>query len=100
MPLAEPYDVDHPFLPADTFKDDVILVTGGGTGLGKAMAQMFARQYGKTYMLALDTDGRAAIDYGVSGVPETFVINREGVIIHKEAGPVTTAMLEELAAKL
>ena len=63
-------------------------------------ARRFAAQYGKTYILGLDDDGAAAINYGVTGVPETFVINAEGMIIHKEAGPVTEAKLQEFAAML
>lgn len=77
-----------------------VLVVGIAIQDTTEAAEAFAKHYGKTYMLALDVDGRAAIDYGVTGVPETFVINREGVIVHKEAGPVTTEMLQELAKKL
>lgn len=57
----------------------------------------FARQFGKTYVLGLDEDGKAAIDYGVTGVPETFVINREGKVVYKEAGPMTAEKLSEVA---
>lgn len=60
----------------------------------------FARQYGKSYILGLDEDGKAAIDYGVTGVPETFVVNREGKVIYKEAGPMTAEKLSEIAEKL
>ena len=63
-------------------------------------AQKFALQYGKTYILGLDEDGVAAIDYGVSGVPETFIIDRAGIIVHKEVGPITAPKLEELIATL
>lgn len=62
-------------------------------------AHKFAQQYGKTYILGLDVDGRAALDYGVTGVPETFLIDRDGKIVHKESGPVTTAKLEEWSKK-
>lgn len=42
-----------------------------------------------------DLDGRVAIDWGVYGVPETFVIDREGRIAYKRIGPVTPELLEK-----
>ncbi|MBI2316864.1 MAG: DsbE family thiol:disulfide interchange protein, partial [Betaproteobacteria bacterium] len=42
-----------------------------------------------------DTEGRVGIDYGVYGVPETYVIDKAGVIRYKQIGPVTTAILSE-----
>ena len=49
-------------------------------------------------MLGLDAeDGKAAIDYGVTGVPETFFIDKNGIVIHKEAGPVSTELLAKYA---
>lgn len=39
-----------------------------------------------------DIDGRVAIDWGVYGVPETFVIDREGTIRYKQIGPITPAV--------
>lgn len=60
MALREPFPADHPFMPADTFKDDVIVVTGGGTGLGKSFAQMFARMGGRVAIVSRSTDHRAA----------------------------------------
>lgn len=65
-----------------------------------ADALAFARQYGKTYILGLDDDGSAAINYGVTGVPETFVISPEGKILYKEAGPVSAQKLKTFAAML
>lgn len=41
-----------------------------------------------------DIDGRVAIDWGVYGVPETFVIDREGRVAYKHIGPVTRELLE------
>ncbi|EIG62830.1 DsbE family thiol:disulfide interchange protein [Bradyrhizobium sp. WSM1253] len=41
-----------------------------------------------------DLNGRAAIDWGVYGVPETFVISRQGRIAYKQIGPLTQAVLE------
>ena len=42
-----------------------------------------------------DRDGRVAIDWGVYGVPETFVVSAEGRIVHKHIGPVTEKDLTE-----
>jgi len=51
---------------------------------------------GNPYTLSLsDLDGRVGIDYGIYGVPETFVIDRNGVIRYKQIGPVTVEALRE-----
>ena len=47
-------------------------------------------QHGNPYSLSvLDLDGRVGIDYGVYGVPETYVIDKAGVIRFKQTGPIT-----------
>ncbi|MFW7378847.1 MAG: TlpA family protein disulfide reductase [Oligoflexus sp.] len=79
------------------YKDSGVIVAGIAIQDTEPAAREFARQYGKTYILGMDVDGRAAIDYGVTGVPETFVINRQGEIVYKEAGPVTAEKLAEFA---
>jgi cytochrome c biogenesis protein CcmG/thiol:disulfide interchange protein DsbE len=49
---------------------------------------------GDPYMrTGADLDGRVAIDWGVYGVPETFVIDREGRIAYKHIGPVNADVL-------
>lgn len=45
--------------------------------------------------IGADTDGRAAIDWGVYGVPETFLIDRQGRIRFKQAGPLTPEIVEK-----
>ncbi len=56
------------------------------------------RQFGNPYMLsAYDADGRVGIDYGVYGVPETYLIDKAGVIRYKHIGPITE---EALAKKI
>lgn len=47
-----------------------------------------------------DRDGRVAIDWGVYGVPETFVIDRQGRIAFKKVGPVTPEVYREKIAPL
>lgn len=54
------------------------------------------RQFGNPYDASLfDDKGRVGIDFGVYGVPETFVIDRQGVIRYKQIGPVTPAVLKD-----
>ena len=43
----------------------------------------------------MDLDGRVAIDYGVYGAPETYLIDKAGVIRLKHIGPITPDVLEK-----
>ena len=59
-------------------------------------AKQWLQQHGNPYKLSVvDFDGRVGIDYGVYGVPETFVIDKQGIIRHKVIGPVTSKSLVE-----
>lgn len=54
------------------------------------------KQLGDPYFLtAYDRDGRVGIDYGVYGVPESYVVDKEGIIRYKQIGPVTPEALKE-----
>lgn len=56
---------------------------------------------GDPYLVsAADTDGRVGIDFGVYGVPETFLIDKQGVIRHKHIGPVTEEALRTIILPL
>ena len=57
-------------------------------------ANTWLAQHGNPYKLTvMDLDGRVGIDYGVYGVPETYVIDKAGVIRMKHTGPVTPEIL-------
>ncbi len=52
--------------------------------------------FGNPYDASLfDNDGKVGIDFGVYGVPETFIIDKQGVIRFKHVGPVTPAVLKD-----
>ena len=54
------------------------------------------KQFGNPYDFSVfDPDGRVGIDYGVYGVPETYIIDKAGVIRHKHIGPITAEALEK-----
>lgn len=53
-------------------------------------ARRFLGRYGNPFdMVGADTNGRAAIEWGVYGVPETFIVGRDGRIAYKLVGPIT-----------
>ncbi len=53
-------------------------------------------QLGNPYTTSIsDIEGRVGIDYGVYGVPETYVIDKKGVIRYKQIGPVTPSALKD-----
>jgi cytochrome c biogenesis protein CcmG/thiol:disulfide interchange protein DsbE len=53
-------------------------------------ARRFLGRYGNPYgIVGVDANGRASIEWGVYGVPETFIVGREGTIVYKMVGPVT-----------
>jgi cytochrome c biogenesis protein CcmG/thiol:disulfide interchange protein DsbE len=54
------------------------------------LARQWLLELGNPYeAIAVDKEGRAAIDYGVYGAPESFLVNPQGVIVHKVVGIVT-----------
>ncbi|MDR3322580.1 MAG: DsbE family thiol:disulfide interchange protein [Zoogloeaceae bacterium] len=66
------------------------------TALTRQRAAGWLTAHGNPYTLSvLDVDGRVGIDYGVYGVPETFVIDKAGIIRFKQIGPLTEEVLQE-----
>jgi cytochrome c biogenesis protein CcmG/thiol:disulfide interchange protein DsbE len=58
-------------------------------------ARRFLGRYGNPFtMVGQDVDGRAAIEWGVYGMPETFVVDGKGTIVYKHVGPITPETLE------
>lgn len=59
-------------------------------------ARRFLGRYGNPYArVGADRTGRTAIDWGVYGVPETFIVNGRGEIIHKHVGPLTDPVVRD-----
>ncbi len=58
-------------------------------------ARRFLGRHGNPFAsIGVDGNGRAAIEWGVYGVPETFIVGREGRIVYKLVGPVTPANID------
>ena len=58
-----------------------------------AGSRWIAQMGGQSYPSVTDNDSRTAIDYGLYGVPETFIIDPQGRIAYKHLGPISAATL-------
>ena len=86
---------EHPLL-VELSKKGVLPILGLNYKDKGDDAQRWLKQFGDPYQLSVvDADGRIGIDYGVYGVPETYLIDAEGVIRYKQIGPITQAILEK-----
>jgi cytochrome c biogenesis protein CcmG, thiol:disulfide interchange protein DsbE len=71
-------------------KDKRLQVVGINYKDAPENARRFLGRYGNPFgIVGVDGNGRASIEWGVYGVPETFVVGREGTIVYKLVGPVT-----------
>jgi cytochrome c biogenesis protein CcmG/thiol:disulfide interchange protein DsbE len=85
----------HPVL-LDFSKRNVVPIYGLNYKDKRDAALAWLTQHGNPYAVSLsDPEGRVGIDYGVYGVPETYVIDKAGVIRYKRIGPVTQEVLAE-----
>jgi cytochrome c biogenesis protein CcmG, thiol:disulfide interchange protein DsbE len=64
-------------------------------------ARRFLGSKGNPYAaVGIDPNGRASIEWGVYGVPETFIVKGDGTILHKLVGPLTEANLAAFKAEI
>ena len=86
--------VEHPHL-LDLATSGAIPVYGLDYKDTRDAGMEWLRRYGNPYVAsAYDADGRAGIDWGVYGVPETFLIDSAGVIRYKHIGPLTPEVIK------
>jgi cytochrome c biogenesis protein CcmG, thiol:disulfide interchange protein DsbE len=84
-------------LLTDLAKDPRLQVVGINYKDAADNARRFLGRYGNPFAaVGVDGNGRASIEWGVYGVPETFVVGRDGTIRYKLVGPVTPANLDSL----
>ena len=86
---------EHPFL-LQYAKSGVVPIYGLNYKDDRAAALQLLANDGDPYVLnAFDSDGRVAIDYGVYGAPESYLIDRDGIIRFKYIGPITPDVWEK-----
>jgi cytochrome c biogenesis protein CcmG/thiol:disulfide interchange protein DsbE len=86
---------EHPLL-VDLAREGIAPIVGLNYKDGREDGLRWLREWGDPYFVsAFDADGRVGIDYGVYGVPETFVIDKSGTIRHKHIGPLTPEAIRD-----
>jgi cytochrome c biogenesis protein CcmG/thiol:disulfide interchange protein DsbE len=98
---CQPCHVEHEFLLS--LANDPALKVAGVALVGVAQKdspeniRRFLGAAGDPYAkVGLDSEGRAGIDWGVYGVPETFIVRGDGVIAYKVIGPISAETLESV----
>lgn len=85
---------EHPLL-LELAKRKLVTIVGLNYKDEAQAAGHWLQQLGNPYDVSImDSDGRIGIDYGVYGVPETFVVDKRGVIRYKHTGPVEPGDIE------
>jgi cytochrome c biogenesis protein CcmG/thiol:disulfide interchange protein DsbE len=88
---------EHPLL-VELAKTNIVPLVGLNWKDDSAAALKWLGELGDPYTVSVvDPDGKVAIDYGVYGAPETYVIDRDGVIRYKHIGPISP---EDLTGKI
>jgi cytochrome c biogenesis protein CcmG/thiol:disulfide interchange protein DsbE len=86
---------EHPLLMR-LAKDEGLTLYGIAYKDDPEKSRAFLAELGDPFgRIGVDRDGRAGIDFGVSGVPETFLIDRQGIIRYRQWGPLDRRILEE-----
>ncbi|HEY6045288.1 MAG TPA: DsbE family thiol:disulfide interchange protein [Pyrinomonadaceae bacterium] len=86
---------EHPML-VEYARTGLIPIYGVDYKDDRAAAMRWLAEFGNPYAgVAFDAEGRTSIDYGVYGAPETFLIDKNGVIRFKQIGPVTQDVWEK-----
>jgi cytochrome c biogenesis protein CcmG, thiol:disulfide interchange protein DsbE len=91
---------EHPFL-VKLANDKRVTLAGISYKDARDNALSFLARYGNPFAaVGADTGGRAAIEWGVYGVPETFIVGRDGRIAYKHIGPIDARGFEIFRAEL
>jgi cytochrome c biogenesis protein CcmG, thiol:disulfide interchange protein DsbE len=90
-----PCRAEHPLL--ERLSEEGVQINGINYKDDPANAKRFLAQLGNPYAaLMADADGRTGLEWGLYGVPETFVIASDGTVVKRFAGPITEGILESI----
>ncbi len=91
---------EHPVLN-ELARQKAVVIVGLNYKDAPEDAKTWLNTLGNPYNVSImDQEGRIGIDYGVYGVPETFVIDKKGIIRHKLTGPVNPGFVQQILLPL
>jgi len=92
--------IEHPLL-VEMSKQNIVPIVGLNYKDKDDLGRAWLAERGDPYTASVvDADGRVGIDWGVYGVPETFVIDKNGIIRYKQIGPVSAEALQKTIVPL
>ena len=97
-----PCRVEAPVLQraAERLDSAGLVVIGIDVWDDETQARAFLDEFGVTYPNVEDTTRSIPVEFGVTGLPETFVISRSGVLVSRWVGPINDEQLDDLVAPL
>jgi len=90
-----PCQAEHPLLVDLAGRGDVLVVGINWKDKPDAAAAFLARLGNPFAAIGVDESGRAGIEWGISGVPESFLVDRDGVVRFRWVGPLDPVIIEE-----
>ena len=96
-----PCRVEHPLFFEIKKENPELFILGFSHKDKLSDSKKYLKEEGNPYsFVGLDLDGKIAFEFGVFGLPETFIINKEGQIIYKHTGPLTREIIDNEITKL
>ena len=77
----------------EAYSDQDVIFLGVAFQDSEAAVRSALAEYGTTYATGLDAGDRIAVQYGITGIPETFIVDPNGRVAYVHVGPITAAAL-------
>jgi len=99
---CQPCKIEHPYVlqAARAYQPKGVVFLGILHDDEASTARNYLKRSGSAFPTVFDTSQRVSVDYGVTGVPETFIIDPEGRIFEKFVGPVGPGQIEAALQEL
>ena len=95
-----PCRAEHPFLMRLAERANVVIIGINYKDSAENAAGFISDLGNPFWRIGVDERGHTAIDWGVYGIPETFIINKEGKIAYKHIGPITQTHMPEILSHI